>query len=208
MHFSPSINFKQILGPEGFRHDFDEAMENTVDVAEMKKCAHGLYHDNAGNSYDETGKLVHCHSGKTEETKVTDSMEKCQQGNFHDKKGAVYVETGKKIHGPGGDTENQKSATQTKSTENMEKCKHGNFHDEDGTVYDEAGNKIHGPGGEHGGEGEEEENYECGDSIDYYQGMHNLLGASSAKLMTAIDLSGHKSAVDLGGKICIMAHYA
>ena len=167
----------------------------------MKKCAHGLYHDNAGNSYDETGKLVHCHGGKTDETKVTENMEKCQHGNFHDKEGSIYDETGKKIHGSGGDTENQKRATQTKSTENMEKCKHGNFHDEDGTVYNETGNKIHGPGTEHGGEGEGEENYECGDSIDYYQGMHNLLGASSAKLMTAMDLSGHKSAVDLGGKM-------
>ena len=173
----------------------------------MKKCAHGHYHDSAGNSYDETGKLVHCHGGKTEETNVTENMEKCQHGNFHDKERAVYDETGKKIHGPGGDAENLKSATQTKNTENMEKCKHGNFHDEDGTVYDEAGNKIHGPGGEHGGEGEGEETCEE-DSMDYYQGMHNLLGANSAKLMTAIDLSGHKSAVDLGGKKCIILYYA
>lgn len=115
-------------------------------------------------------------------------MKKCEHGNYHDSAGNSYNEEGGGHSASAGQTE--------KSTEGMEKCKHGNFHDKDGTVYDEDGNKVHGPGG-HEGEYDEDEGGCC--DVDYYEGMHNLLGSCSAKLMNVMDLSCHKSAVDLGG---------
>ena len=133
------------------------------------------------------------HHGEFEEPVDVTTMKKCEHGNCHDNAKSSYNEEGKLVHG-GHDGDAKKS------TEGMEKCQHGNFHDKDGTVYEKSGNKIHGPGG-HQEENEEEWEGDCGDSIDYYEGMHNLLGVCSAQLMTAIDLSCHKSAVDLGGML-------
>ncbi len=141
------------------------------DVEEMTKCEHGHRHDTDGNTFDEHGKLLHGGAG-------------------------------------GAKTESNSDARNTKDAKEMEKCKHGNYHDKDGTVYDETGKKIHGPGGSHEqgvktghgqGEGADEEGADSWDSYESYQTMFNLLGASAPKLVTAVDLSAHKSAVDLGG---------
>lgn len=137
------------------------------------------------------------HSSEDKKADVKD-MTKCEHEHHHDKKGNVYNEAGTLVHGSGkGGGSDAKEKTKV---EDMEKCKHGNLHDKDGAVYDASGEKIHGPGG-HEEEEEVPHDHEVWVCADSYKAMHNMLAVSAPKILKAIDLAGHKSAVDLGGEL-------